>query len=208
MQLPLFAALVGTAAAFAPAPPPPTTSSSLSVAYNPEFGGEDFDPMGFSKMHEIKGAFPNMFPHPQFLEEAEIKHGRMSMLAWTGVWATEGLGWQFPGAVGGDDWSQGLVTWAREDPGSFGAVLGFIAIAEGEGVSHAGDNFRGVSKKVPGDMGFDWMGLTKKMDAERVERYKTVEKKNGRAAMIAMASLFAFKAIPGSVPLMDAFGAH
>ena len=29
--------------------------------------------------------------------------------------------------------------------------------------------------------------------------------KNGRAAMIAMASLFAWKSIPGSVPLMDVF---
>lgn len=211
MKLPLLAALVGTAAAFAPSTPVTKTSAlsaTKAVAYNPEFGGEDFDPMGFSKMHEIKGAFPNMFPHTQFLEEAEIKHGRMSMLAWTGVWATEGLGWHFPGAVGGDDWATGLNVWAREDPGSFGAVLGFIAIAEGEGVSHAGDNFRGVSKKVPGDMGFDWMGMTKKFDDEKVNRYKTVEKKNGRAAMIAMASLFASKAIPGSVPLMDAFGAH
>lgn len=211
---PLLAALVGTAAAFSPAPPAARTTALSAdmglkpVDYNPEFNGEDWDPMGFSKMHEIEGAFPNMFPHPQFLEEAEIKHGRMSMLAWTGVWATEGLGWHFPGGVGGTDWTQGVGAWAREDPGSFGAVLGFIAIAEGEGVSHAGDNFRGVSKKIPGDMGFDWMGMTKKMDANRVERYKTVEKKNGRAAMIAMASLFAFKAIPGSVPLMDAFGAH
>jgi len=179
----------------------------MNVAYNPEFGGEDFDPMGFSKMHEIKGAFPNMFPHTQFLEEAEIKHGRMSMLAWTGVWATES-GLHFPGAPIADDWSTALPVWAREDPGSFGAILLFIAIAEGEGVSHAGDNFRGVSKKIPGDMGFDWMGQTKSLSEEKIERYKTVEKKNGRAAMIAMASLMAFKAIPGSVPIMDLLGAN
>lgn len=213
MKLPLYAALAGSAAAFAPAANTASPSSPLSVAikpvdYNPEFGGEDWDPMGFSKMHEIEGAFPNMFPHPQFLEEAEIKHGRMSMLAWTGVWATEGLGMHFPGAMGGDDWTQGLVTWAREDPGSFGAVLGFIAIAEGESVSHAGDNFRGVSTKTPGDLGFDLMGLRKKLSPARAERYKEVEKKNGRAGMIAMASLFAYESIPGSVPLMDAFGAH
>jgi len=159
--------------------------------------------MGFSKMHEIKGAFPGMFPHPQFLEEAEIKHGRMSMLAWTGVWATEGLGWHFPGAPVVEDWSTALPVWAREDPTSFGLVLGFIAIAEGEGVSHAGDNFLGKSKKVPGDMGFDIMGMTRKLDQDQVDRYKIVEKKNGRAAMIAMASLFAMKSIPGSVPFMD-----
>jgi len=207
MKLPIIAALAGSAAAFAPAPVA-KTSSALNAAFNPEFGGEVFDPMGFSKMHEIKGAFPNMFPHPQYLEESEIKHGRMAMLAWTGVWATEGLGMHFPGAPVADDWATALPVWAREDPGGFGLILAFIMIAEGEGVSHAGDNFRGVSKKTPGDMGFDWMGMTSKLSAEKVERYKTVEKKNGRAAMIAMASLFAMKSIPGSVPFMDVLGAN
>ena len=86
--------------------------------------------------------------------------------------------------------------------------MAFIMIAEGEGVSHAGDNFLGKSKKVPGDMGFDWMGMTKSLSEEKQARYKNVEKKNGRAAMIAMASLMAAKAIPGSVPIMDALTGH
>jgi len=211
MKLPLVAAMAGSAAAFAPAPVSKSSSKIDAVnptagLYNPEFNGEDFDPMGFSKMHEIKGAFPGMFPHPQFLEESEIKHGRMAMLAWTGVWATEGLGFHFPGAPVADDWATALPVWAREDPGGFGLILALICIAEGEGVSWAGDNFRGVSKKTPGDMGFDWMGMTKKLSPEKVNRYKTVEKKNGRAAMIAMASLFAMKAIPGSVPFMSLYG--
>jgi len=206
----LLATLVGSAAAFAPAQTG-KASSALGVSYkptssyNPEFRGEDFDPMGFGKMHEIKGAFPNMFPHTQFLEEAEIKHGRMSMLAWTGVWATEGLHWHFPGAPVADSWDVALPVWAREDPAGFGLILGFIMIAEGEGVSHAGDNFRGMSKKIPGDMGFDWMGMTSKLSEEKAAHYKLVEKKNGRAAMIAMASLMAMKSIPGSVPFMDLF---
>jgi hypothetical protein len=178
-----------------------------TAAFNPEFGGEVFDPMGFGKMHQIEGVFPNMFPHTQYLEESEIKHGRMAMLAWTGVWATES-GLHFPGAPVADDWTNALGVWAREDPGGFGIVLALLCIAEGEGVSHAGDNFRGVSKKTPGDMGFDWMGMTKKLSADKLERYKTVEKKNGRAAMIAMASLFAMKSIPGSVPIMDLLGAN
>lgn len=105
------------------------------------------------------------------MEEAEIKHGRMAMLAWTGVWATES-GLHFPGAPVADDWTNALGVWAREDPGGFGIILGLIAIAEGEGVSHAGDNFRGVSKKIPGDMGFDWMGMTSKLSADKLDRYK------------------------------------
>lgn len=81
----------------------------------------------------------------------------------------------------------------------------FIAVAEGESVGHSGDNFRGKSTKTPGDLNFDPFGLKKNMSPEQAERYKIVELKNGRAAMIAMASLFAFESIPGSVPLMDIF---
>ncbi|KAL7465078.1 hypothetical protein ACHAXS_005405 [Conticribra weissflogii] len=207
MKLAILAALAGSAAAFAPTPVAKTTTSLNAITGFEEVGGEPFDPMGLGKMYEIKGAFPNMFPHPQYMQESEIKHGRMAMLAWTGVWATES-GLHFPGAPVADDWSTALPVWAREDPGGFGIVLALLCIAEGEGVSHAGDNFRGVSKKVPGDMGFDWMGMTKKLSPERVNRYKIAELKNGRAAMIAMASLFAFKSIPGSVPIMDVLGAN
>ena len=202
-------ALAGSAASFSNPAPVGRVSTVQSAGQGESvFTTDDgFDPMGLSKMHEIKGAFPNMFPHPQFLEEAEVKHGRMSMLAWTGVWAVES-GLHFPGAPVADDWATALPVWAREDPGGFGAILAFIMIAEGESVSWAGDNFRGVSKKVPGDLGFDWMGMTKKLDDKAIQRYKMVEKRNGRAAMIAMASLFAMKSIPHSVPIMDLLGAN
>lgn len=52
-------------------------------------------------------------------------------------------------------------------------------------------------------MGFDPWGLKSKLSAERQAHYKVIERKNGRAAMIAMASLFSMEAIPGSVPIMD-----
>ena len=64
--------------------------------------------------------------------------------------------------------------------------------------------FRGLSKKVPGDMGFNWMGHGE----TTVAKYRSVELRQGRAAMIAMASLFAMKSIPGSVPIMDLLGAN
>jgi hypothetical protein len=87
--------------------------------------------------------------------------------------------------------------------------LGLIAIAEGESVGHSGDNFRGVSTKVEqGDLNFDIFGLKKTYSPEKYARYQDVEMKNGRAAMIAMASLFAFESIPGSVPIMDLLGAQ
>jgi hypothetical protein len=164
--------------------------------------------MGFYTLSEAADTFPSMFPKQQFLDESEIKHGRMAMLAWTGVWATTGLGWHFPGAPVEPDWTKALGVFATEQPYVFGAVLAFISLAEGESVGHSGDNFRGKSTKTPGNLNFDYLGLGKKLSPERLSRYQDVEMKNGRAAMIAMASLFAFKAIPGSVPIMDLLGAQ
>jgi len=153
-----------------------------------------------------------MFPRSQFLQEAEIKHGRMSMIAWTGIWATHvgglGLGMHIPGFPVEADWTKALGVFASEQPGFFGAILLFISIAEGESVGHSGDNWRNMSTKEPGNLGLDPFGLKKSLSQEKQDRYKIVELKNGRAAMIAMASLFAFESIPGSVPLMDIFGAQ
>jgi Chlorophyll A-B binding protein len=88
-------------------------------------------------------------------------------------------------------------------------ILTFICIAEGESVGHSGDNFRGKSTKVDqGDLNFDYLGIKKKASAAKLARYADVEIKNGRAAMIGMASLFAMKALPGSVPIMDILGAQ
>uniref|UniRef100_A0A7S2VDE4 Plastid light harvesting protein n=1 Tax=Entomoneis paludosa TaxID=265537 RepID=A0A7S2VDE4_9STRA len=173
-----------------------------------------WDPMGFLELGsgEAFDTFPGMFPNEQFLREAEIKHGRQAMLAWTGVWATSkdpfGLAMHFPGAPECDDWTTALGCFAKSDPATFGAILATIAFCEGESVGHSGDNFKGLSTKTPGNLNFDYLGLKGKLGEEGVARYADVEIKNGRAAMIAMASLFAFKSIPGSVPIMDVLGAH
>jgi hypothetical protein len=172
-------------------------------------GGAFWDPLELSKLGKNFDTFPNMFPDAQFLQEAEIKHGRMSMLAWTGVWATTntgmGLGMHVPGFPVEQDWTKALGVFAAEQPAWFGAILLFISIAEGESVGYSGDNWRGMGTKEPGDFGFDIFGMKATSSAEKYQRYKLVELKNGRAAMIAMASLFAWKSIPGSVPLMDVF---
>lgn len=120
-----------------------------------------------------------------------------------------GLGLHFPGFPVESDWTKALVVFAKEEPVWFGVILTFICIAEGESVGHSGDNFRGKStKKDQGDLNFDYLGIKKKVSDAKYARFKDVEIKNGRAAMIAMASLFAFKAIPGSVPIMDLLGAQ
>lgn len=119
-----------------------------------------------------------------------------------------GLGMHIPGMPVEPDWTKALGVFATEQPGMFGIILAFISIAEGESVGHSGDNWTGLSTKEPGNLGFDPYGLKTSLSAEKVEHYKTSEITNGRAAMIAMASMFAFESIPGSVPLMDLFGAQ
>jgi len=116
-----------------------------------------------------------------------------------------GLGMHIPGLPEEADWTKALGTFASEQPALFGTILFLVAAAEGESVGYSGDNWRGKSNKAPGNAGFDVFGLVNKLGPEKAERYKIVELKNGRAAMIAMASLFAFESIPGSVPLMDIF---
>lgn len=213
LSLALTAILAASASAFAPQSlsTPKTSLHAKAVTGFEEVGGEKWDPLGLEKLGDSMDTFPNMFPDTQFLQEAELKHGRMSMLAWTGVWATTqggfGLGMHIAGMPDEPDWTKALGVVAREQPELFGAILLFIFIAEGESVGHSGDNFRGKSTKTPGDLNFDYLGLRKKLSPERMERYRIAELKNGRAAMIAMASLFAMKAIPGSVPIMDILGA-
>mmetsp|Transcript_72312 Transcript_72312/g.202967 ORF Transcript_72312/g.202967 Transcript_72312/m.202967 type:complete len:216 (-) Transcript_72312:266-913(-) len=205
----VLATLVASSAAFAPQQAAVSKSTALNAKGFEEVGGVPFDPLSLAKLGtgESFDTFPNMFPNEQFLKEAEIKHGRQAMLAWTGVWATHegglGLGMHFPGAPECSDWTKALGCFASENPGVFGVTLLMIAIAEGESVGHSGDNFRGKSTKTPGDLNFDYLGMKKKLSPEKYERYQRVEMKNGRAAMIAMASLFAYESIPGSVPIMD-----
>ena len=118
-----------------------------------------------------------------------------------------GLGLHFPGFPVEPDWTKALGVFAVEQPIWFGCILALIAIAEGESVGHSGDNFRGKSTKTePGNLNFDYLGIKKKVSPEKYARYQEIEIKNGRAAMIAMASLFAAQTIPGSVPIMNIIG--
>ena len=84
MKLALASTLVTAAAAFAP-----QQASQIRTALKAADVEEGiWDPLQLSIIGENIDTFPNMFPDQQFVQEAEIKHGRMSMLAWTGIWAT------------------------------------------------------------------------------------------------------------------------
>ena len=89
-----------------------------------------------------------------------------------------GLGLHFPGFPEEPDWTKALGVFAKEEPVWFGAILAFIMIAEGESVGHSGDNFRGKStKREPGDLNFDYLGLKKKLSDQKLDRYREIELK-------------------------------
>ena len=90
LSLALAAALAASASAFAPSSlSTPTTALSAADVGPEETEAEPmWDPLGLYTLEDAADTFPNMFPKSQFIEEAEIKHGRMAMLGWTGVWAT------------------------------------------------------------------------------------------------------------------------
>ncbi len=81
-------ATLSSAAAFAPSKVATPTTSLNAITGFEETGGEPWDPLSLYTLEDSADTFPNMFPKSQFIDEAEIKHGRMAMLAWTGVWAT------------------------------------------------------------------------------------------------------------------------
>lgn len=89
LSLALAASLAAGASAFSPVSSV-SRQSSLSATGFEEVGGKSWDPMSLGKLGqgEAFDTFPGMFPDYQYLNDSEIKHGRMSMLAWTGIWAT------------------------------------------------------------------------------------------------------------------------
>jgi hypothetical protein len=86
----VLAALLAASSASAFAPVAQTGRQSTTSLR----ASEIWDPMGLYELGsgEAFDTFPNMFPDKQYLDESEIKHGRMAMLAWAGVWATTQVG--------------------------------------------------------------------------------------------------------------------
>jgi Chlorophyll A-B binding protein len=85
LSVALALALAASASAFVPQTSSVKTSSLAS-----------WDPLSFGELSTGKSfdTFPTMFPDKQYLQESEIKQGRMSMLAWTGIWATHQVGYR------------------------------------------------------------------------------------------------------------------
>jgi len=192
MKLALVASLLGSAAAFAPA-----STGRASLALNAETemskalpflpypenlkgytGDVGFDPLRIS----------DYFPM-DFLREAELKHGRICMLAWTGFVAVD-LGariYPLPEAY------EGLTSVTAHDAliqqGAMSQLFLWISLAETISSVAVMQMLSEDSGREPGDFGLDPLGIMKgKSEAEK-ERMKLREIKNGRLAMLAFSGV-------------------
>lgn len=131
----------------------------------------EFDPLLISNYINVR-----------FLQAAEIKHGRVCMLATLGMIVQEVF------TFGGDYFPKMLPVDAHNyyiGTGGMGQILMFIGLFEAFSFYALKQTVEGKSE--PGDFGFDPLGLGK--DATVFKKYQVNEIMNGRLAMIAVGGL-------------------
>merc|ERR1719440_206697 len=139
------------------------------------------------------------YPHVQWLREAEIKHGRIAMLAFVGMVTQSFV--QIPGEPQEPNYWKALDACYASDVGRLGVVQISVFILLMEGKYFPEDSWIGQMDREPGDLGFDPLKFSKKPGFD-LQKRQLSELKNGRLAMIGVASMAANHAIPGSVPLL------
>jgi len=209
------AVLVCNGAMFAFAPTLPRASATRSSVVTmsvesmegvgPETANKVFDPLNLATL----GSPATL----KFFRAAEIKHGRVAMAAMVGFLVHINHV-HFPGMLSP---TFGVSFEALSAKGPFEAwdsipLLGQIQILWTiAGLEHASESLNPAghytTTGTPGDLKFlknfwDTPGFTKKLSAEQLAEKRVSELKNGRLAMIGIASVVAATAVPGSVPLL------
>jgi len=197
MKSAIIATLIGSAAAFAPAPVAKTTSAIS--AFEDELGAQAplgfFDPFGMLSGDATQERFDR-------LRYVEIKHGRIAQLAFLGQVVTRG-GLHLPGAINYagdsfDSYPNGVAALFGPDSiptAGLVQIVAFIGWLEcafmrdvpGTGNEHIGD-FRN------GYIDFGWEDF----DEETKLSKRAIELNNGRAAMMGILGLMVHEEI---VPL-------
>jgi len=193
----VFTALLSTTAAFTTQNAGSTTrstalnaemSKALPFLTRPDHlkgyvGDVGFDPMNFSGYMDIK-----------WMREAEIKHGRASMLATLGFVSQQYL--TIPGYEHVDD--------SNLAPSVVGASA-MLQIVFWMGVLEFWSNKGNVTMETmfedenrePGNLGFDPMGLAVGKTEDQMNDMKLKELKNGRLAMLAIGGMIHHNWITG-----------
>lgn len=179
-----------------------TTPLSMSavdgmIGVSTEAGGGVFDPLDLAELHSIN---PLVNPHPKWLQEAEIKHCRICMLAFVGIWVAQ-AGLQFPGlGYEAVPWYDQFNEFASKNPGGLAQLMLFFAVAEG--ATYCGDMWSGGGDRDAGDLGL----YLKKPSQAEVDKLRLQELKNGRLAMLSVAACASEHWITGSVPYLTGQG--
>jgi light-harvesting complex I chlorophyll a/b binding protein 1 len=156
---------------------------------------EPWDPFDFCKLSKVSANNPDV----AFLREAELKHGRIAMVAFVGILFTSGGTHFAPSAfetAADAGWPLALGAIAKSNPGIVAQALATIGIVEGASNTNRGKWWDGLwfgekegSPVVAGDLGFDPLKLRPK-DPKAWERMQLAELKNGRLAMLAVIGIF------------------
>lgn len=169
-------------------------------------GYAGFDPLGFTDNWLDKDwsqqIVPDIWPATdgitrkpvttvEWMQEAEIKHGRVAMLAVVG-WLVVDSGVRLPGTVFSTIKTSLSAHDAAVANGSMGFLLLLCFILELAGGAAIYDQAKG-SGRMPGDFSFDPLGLGKIPMMRKT--YATNEIKNGRLAMLAISGLITQSAL-------------
>ncbi|GMI47137.1 hypothetical protein TrCOL_g5313 [Triparma columacea] len=164
-------------------------------------GDAGFDPLYLSS---IEKNFAGFIQPPQWedqgdgistlywMREAELKHGRVAMLAWFGWLAADGaFGFplRFPASVYQDVPSSYAAHDVMVSQGSMGFILGAAAFIEIVCAAVLVEVSKGESDRAAGDYSLDPLQMLKGKTGEEVDRMKLRELKNGRLAMLAFAGV-------------------
>ena len=141
-------------------------------------GGKVYDPLGMLDLHDLN---PEVFPHPKWLREAELKHCRMAMLASVGAFASQ-WGLTFPGYTAVSDPVENLNKFVHDWPFGFAQII--LSIGLIEGTAYPGEFWNGGGDREAGDLGYDPIRYSKNKTPAQMDNLRLQELKNGRLAMM------------------------
>jgi len=230
MKLSLLSVLIGSAAAFAPAP-----SARTSVAVNA--GIDDLKSIAEKSNPVLKFYDPLELSSTTiwgntndatiaFLRQSEIKHGRVAMAAFVGyIVQSNGIHFPWPIAFDGTPFPSAAGSppeqWDALSPAAKWQIILFIGFlewySEAAGTHYMRGGVPGAYPKfsefgmIPHPMPFnlyDPFGFSKNRSEEAKANGLIKELNNGRLAMIGILGFISEQRVEGSVPLLKGLVAH